>query len=307
MHCTVIDVRGAAQRGMHSLWRAVCKRAIFHCWAFSYHRVKAFIWFHFVRSLFLPICALYMLYYALLLSNQSTKIQLNYARILAGATVPKPLQQSPERSHAWFFSMQHQCNVWCNWECTLLVMEPWTPLAAQCGRQWRGPDPNFSQLHGWSCAHIYMAPRDNSALSSIRTRKPFLSNFSCIPQCCLRDGWRTVAGLVVKSTWIIIPGIRSRNPASAFVITFISCQGHNSGKVSNGAIRAKVHEPFRICDKYRWGNETRRNRLDIKMVFVLADKSLGSSENPRASHQNEDCWGLEPLFEWHARWGRLIY
>lgn len=94
----------------------------------------------------------------------------------------------------------------------------------------------------------------------------------------LRDGLRTVAGLVVKSTWIIIPRIQSHNPASAFEITFISSQGHNSGKVCSGAIRAKVHELFRICDKYRWGNETRRNRTDIKMVFVLADKLPGRSE-----------------------------
>lgn len=123
-----------------------------------------------------------------------------------------------------------------------------------------------------------MAPRDNYALSSIHhlwtifVKFPFISHMLC-------DGLRTVAGLVVKSTWIIIPRIQSHNPPSTFVITFISSQGHNSGKVSRGAIRAKVHELFRICDKYRWGNETRRNRTDIKMVFVLcADKLPGRSE-----------------------------
>lgn len=178
--------------------------------------------------------------------------------------------QSPDRFHGWHFSMQHP-------HAMQLRAQIISDATVQCGRQRRAQTRTLARtIVEAVCISIWLRETIMHCHQYI-TYKPFLSSFSFISHM-LRDGLRTVAGVVVKSTWIIIPRIQSHNPASAFVITFISSQGHNSGKVSNGAIRVKVHEPFRICDKYRWGNETRRNRTDIKMVFVLADKLPGHSE-----------------------------
>lgn len=157
-----------------------------------------------------------------------------------------------------------------------------------------------------------MARRDNCALSIRDLWTTFVKFFHFIFST-LRDGLRTVAHLVVKSTWIIISRIQSSNPASAFVITFISCQGHNSGKDSSSAIRAKVHELFRISDKYRWGNETRRIRTRIKMVFVLADKLPGHSQfcnlpRPKTASFTSK-WRVFTLHAIHLvlRWMRYIH
>lgn len=108
-----------------------------------------------------------------------------------------------------------------------------------------------------------------------------------------RDSLKTVAHLVVKSTRIIIPWILSFNPASDFVIAFISCQGHNSGEDSNGAIRAKVHELFRISDRYRWGSETRRDISRWSLFFLISCQATLNFvtcyvKKLRAFHQNED-------------------
>lgn len=171
-----------------------------------------------------------------------------------------------------------QCNsyMWCKWQIISdVAVERATDTALSTVRQTaEGPGPNFSPAVSVS---IWLRETIMHCHQYITYESFFFVKFPFISQM-LRDGLRTVAGLVVKSTWIIIPRIRSRNPASALVITFIWSQGHNSGNVSSSAIRAKVHELFRICDKYRWGNETRRNRTDIKMVFVLADKLPGHSE-----------------------------
>lgn len=59
---------------------------------------------------------------------------------------------------------------------------------------------------------------------------------------------------------------------SLFVINFITFVKAKAPVKFQPALSGRRCISFWICDKYRWGNKTRRNGADIKMFFVLADK-----------------------------------